>query len=919
MTADPSKPDQSPPESKDRIPPARDLTVITCHTTADFDALASMLAAKKLYPEAVAVFPGAQEKNLRNFFLQSTIYALDITRVKQVDLDRIQRLVLVDTRQKSRIGKFKEIVDHPEVEIHVYDHHPDSKDDIQGRINLVRTTGANVTLMVDLLQERGITLTEEEATILAVGIYEDTGSFTFASTTPQDFAAAAWLLEQGANLNLVADLITHELTSEQITLLGDLLQAAEYVNFRGVEIVVSRVSTDAYVGDFAVLVHKFMDMENLGVLFALARMEDRIYVVARSRISEVNVGQILSHLGGGGHPTAASATIKDLTLTQVHQKLLMLLESNVRPVRRARTLMSAPVVSVSPEASISEARQTLGHYSLNALPVVDRGRPVGILTRQVMARAARHGLEEQPVADYMDPELSTVSPEATLHEVQQAVIDRRQRLLPVVEEEQVVGVITRTDLLTALVEEPLGAEDLMDRIGPAGEARRRSVLGLMRERLPHWIIELLADLGRAARELGYEAMAVGGFIRDLYLRRRNLDIDVVIEGDGIAFAKAFAREHGIRVVTHDKFNTAVLVFPDKFKIDVATARMEYYESPAALPVVQVSSIKHDLARRDFTINTLAVSLNPERFGTLLDFFFAQRDIKDRVIRVLHNLSFIEDPTRILRAVRFESRFSFRIGKLTEKLIVNAVQMDAVARLDGRRLSGELRHLLEEEQPARCLRRLAEFGVLSAIHPGLEYDDDLDEALGRLGDALAWYELSFLENPIDHWRAYYLVLTHRLVEDERRRLAARLELSPKLSEVLLTGQARAEEAARRLARPRTHLDGENSLDPDRRRYRPASETYRLLSGLAPEFLVYIMAITTRAAVQRSVSTYLTRLRQVRPELTGEDLKALGLTPGPLFSTILDHLLEARLNLEVKTRGDEIDLVKRHYLTEARDHV
>jgi tRNA nucleotidyltransferase (CCA-adding enzyme) len=914
-----TKPNHNRSNAKGRPQPPRDLTVITCHTTADFDALASMLAAKKLYPDAVVVFPGAQEKNLRNFFLQSTIYALDITRVKQVDLERIKRLVLVDTRQKSRIGKFEQIVDHPEVEIHVYDHHPDSPDDIQGQVSLVRTTGANVTLMVDLIKERGIALTEEEATILAVGIYEDTGSFTFASTTPADFAAAAWLLEQGANLNLVADLITQELTSEQITLLGDLLQAAETLNLRGVEIVVSRVSTDAYVGDFAVLVHKFMDMENLGVLFALARMEDRIYVVARSRLAEVNVGQILSHLGGGGHPTAASATIKDLTLPQVHQKLLMLLESDVRPVKRARKLMSAPVVSVTPETSISQAREMLGRYGLNALPVIDRGRPVGLLTRQVMARAARHGLEEQPVADYMDPEVSVVSPEATLHEIQQAIIDRRQRLLPVVQGDQVVGVITRTDLLTALVEEPLIPEDRIDRIGAAGEGRRRSVLGLMRERLPHWIIELLADLGRVARELDYEAMAVGGFIRDLFLRRRNLDIDVVIEGDGIAFARAFAQKHGIRVVTHDKFNTAVLVFPDNFKIDVATARMEYYESPAALPVVQVSSIKQDLARRDFTINTLAVSLGPERFGTLLDFFFAQRDIKDRVIRVLHNLSFIEDPTRILRAVRFESRFSFRIGKLTEKLIANAVQMDSVARLDGRRLFGELKHLLEEEQPTRCLRRLADFGVLTAVHPDLDYDDDLDEAMDRLGNALAWYELSFLENPIEHWRAYYLVLTHRLTGDQRRALANRLELTSKLSEGLLAGQDRAEDAARRLARRGTVLEGENDPDNDRGRYRPSSEVYRLLSGLAPEFLVYIMAITTRSAVQRAVSTYLTRLRRLKPELTGEDLKAMGLTPGPLFSKILDHLLEAKLNLEVKTRADEIELVRRNYLTEASDHV
>ena len=180
----------------------------------------------------------------------------------------------------------------------------------------------------------------------------------------------------------------------------------------------------------------------------------------------------------------------------------------------------------------------------------------------------------------------------------------------------------------------------------------------MKERLSRRIIDILKAIGENANKLGYDAYVVGGFVRDLFLYRSNEDMDIVIEGDGIAFAKRYAEAVHARIHAYDKFGTAVIIFPDGFKIDVASARLEYYKFPAALPTVQMSSIKLDLFRRDFTVNTLAIQLNPAKFGVLIDFFAAQRDIKEKTIRVLHNLSFVEDPTRVFRAIRFEQRFGF---------------------------------------------------------------------------------------------------------------------------------------------------------------------------------------------------------------------------------------------------------------------
>ena len=290
------------------------LTVITTHINADFDAVASMLAAQKLYPGAVVVFPGSQEKNLRDFFVKSMAYLFNMADIKDIDFANIKRLVLVDTRQPHRIGKLAELLDREDIIIHSYDHHPTKANDVRGDLEVVRTTGATVTILTDIIKEKGIDISPDEATMMCLGISEDTGSFTFASTTVEDFRAAAFLLSNGANLNIVSNLISREINPEQVGLLNDMIQAATRYNITGIEVLVTSVTSDKYVPDFAFLVHKMVKMEDRDAIFAIARMENKIYVVARSRIAEVDAGSILENLGGGGHPYAAAVSYTHLTL-----------------------------------------------------------------------------------------------------------------------------------------------------------------------------------------------------------------------------------------------------------------------------------------------------------------------------------------------------------------------------------------------------------------------------------------------------------------------------------------------------------------------------------------------------------------------------------------------------------------------------
>ena len=874
----------------------RTLEIITTHVNADFDGLASMVAAKKLYPEALLVFPGSQEKNLRDFFIRSSLYFLNFAKIKDINLEDVKRLILVDTRQASRIGKFGELFPNDAVDVHVYDHHPDSPDDLKGSVSVVRPVGATVSLLTEIIRERGIPLTADEATILALGIYEDTGSFTFASTTPAEFAAAKYLLEQGANLNTVAEMLTRELTVEQVALLNDLIRNASTINLSGIEIVLARATSSQYVGDFAVLAHKFMDMENIQVLFAMAQMEERVFIVGRSRLEEVNVGEILAELGGGGHAYAASATVKDTPLAQVEKKLREVLVHWVRPRRTAREIMSYPVMSVTPATTLSEAHRFMTLHNINALPVIDNGDLKGLINRQIVEKAIFHGLEDLPVKEYMTTEVATVGPNATLAEIQERLVINKQRLLPVVDAGRVLGIVSRTDLLNLLMAPGEEPEDNLEReSGPM--LRKKNVAGIIRERLPRKIVDILKQIGQVADELGYNAYVVGGFVRDLFLRHENLDIDIVIEGDAVTFARQFAQRcTNARVRVFQKFKTAVIIYPDGFKVDVATARTEYYETPGALPIVERSSLKMDLYRRDFTINTLAVKLNERHFGILIDYFGSQRDIKDGRISVLHNLSFVEDPTRVFRAIRFEQRFGFKTTKLTANLIENAVRMNFFDRLSGTRLFTELRLILMEENPIPAIARLDEFDLLKFIHPTIHYDLNTRWLLDQVRGVLAWHDLLFLDDPYDRWYVYFLGLIEPLKEEQLLELTRRLNTPPKFSETLLWAKGAADHTLLRLYR-------QTNPTP--------KEIYYLLHELSTEFLLYMMAKTRQEGTKRAISLYFTQLKNIRPLLSGKDLQEMGYEPGPRYRFMLQKLLEAHLDGLVQTRGDEIAFLQKHF--------
>jgi len=880
------------------------MEIITTHISADFDCLASMVAAQKLYPDAQMVFSGAVEKAPREY-LKAFGEPHQIAKARDIDLDRVTRLVVVDTQDPERIGIFNQLLGKEGVDVHVYDHHLDVVNPLAAHQTVVRKRGSCVTILCEELAERDVELSPQESTLLALGIYQDTHSLISPSSTPEDFQAVGQLVAAGADLNVVADYVEPRLNSEQLDVMNEWIKSLEIVNVNGVDVALAQAAVDYYVGDLAVVLHRMMELEGLQAAFAVVALENRVYLIGRSRTEEINVAHILRAFGGGGHAYAASASASDLTLIQARHELLTHLSKNVEPIQLVRDVMHQPVISLKSKDTVHKAEADMTKFNLNTLPVLSGKKPVGLVTRQVVEKAIHHKMTKEPVEEIMVREFSVTTPDAFFKTLVPVIIEDKQKVVPVVHSENgyMIGIVSRGDLLRVLHKDMARytQEPYASLLEP-GDHFVKNVKSLMNERLPREIIHMLETVSDTADELDCGVYMVGGFVRDLLLRNENLDLDIVVEGDGISFARALSRKLGGRMVGHEKFGTSVVILPNGFKLDVATARTEYYKHPGALPTVEKSSIKSDLFRRDFTFNSLAVKLNGKGAFTLIDYFNGQRDLKGKVVRVLHNLSFVEDPCRAFRAVRFEQRLGFQMGRQTESFLKRAVQKNLVDKLSGVRLFNELVLMLKEKQPVQCLNRMKALGLLQVIHPKIMKGGRNGVVLERIEEVMSMSKIVTLVEDPEIWFVYFLGLLYGLDKRDLNRVASRLSLSAKIKNRTHQDLAWCDSVLKTLKR--------------KKKFQP-SEIYNLFSESSNEAVLLMMAVSGNDRINKYVLLYFTQYHpSAALDLTGDDLIRLGLKPGPVFQTVFQTLREARLNGQVRTREEEEALVRRRFLCAER---
>jgi len=396
--------------------------------------------------------------------------------------------------------------------------------------------------------------------------------------------------------------------------------------------------------------------------------------------------------------------------------------------------------------------------------------------------------------------------------------------------------------------------------------------------LPPPVLALIIISGQEAAQLGQELYMVGGVVRDLFLGRANFDYDLVVEGNAIDLARKLAKNSRAKLTVHTRFGTSKLIYPE-FSLDLATARSEIYSRPGALPTVKPGNLKDDLIRRDFSINAMALHLNPQRFGELIDLYQGRNDLEHQLIRILHPKSFIDDATRILRAIRYEQRLGFKLEAETEKLLRHDMSM--LNTISGDRIRHELELILKEYEPERALRRAEALGVLSQLNPSLKGNGLLAKTFVAARQIGKRTSLSTL---------YLCLLIYNLNEKENEEFTSHLNFSKN-----------SVQAMRQTLQLKAQLHNLESpgLKP--------SDVYRLLHGYSA-LAIQANALASESPIAHQyLNLYLNKLRYVKPLLNGEDLKKMGIPPGPNIGEILSILLKTRLDGEVRTRKDEEKLV------------
>nr|WP_282580125.1 CBS domain-containing protein [Natroniella sulfidigena] len=555
--------------------------------------------------------------------------------------------------------------------------------------------------------------------------------------------------------------------------------------------------------------------------------------------------------------------------------------------------MSSPVKSVAPDTSMEEADELMLRYGHSGLVVEEDKELVGIISRRDIDKVRNHDLLHAPVKGYMSTDVVTIEAETSLKEVQDLIVQHDIGRLPVTDQQgKLVGIITRSDLLKLLY----GTDDyiknrqnLYGRSLVEVQEKRYNIdqkLGLVEER----IMELLKSAAQLADLLDVDLYLVGGFVRDLLLEKRSLDLDLVVEGDGIKFARKLAQKLNGALNVHHDFGTATISLDNNLNLDIATTRVEYYSDIASLPEIELGSIQQDLFRRDFTINALAIQLNQESFGQLVDFFDGKVDLEEGIIRLLHNFSLHDDPTRIFRGLRFASRYQYRFEAETEKLIKQAVDLNVVDKLSNNRLISEVKKGLNDTHPLSFIKLLVKYDLLGYLSNNIEWNRAKEEVANNLAKIMEWSNSLSITFNFDKWLLYFALLVTGLEKKEIENLATDFNLSSDCLERLLF-TLEVEQVVEQL------LVAESN-----------SVIYTLLSQLTIEDILLVLARESK--LKEKVKLYLEKLQWIDIEVSGEDIIDLGYRPAPSFKKALKKIKKAKLDGQVEDYQEELQLLEEY---------
>lgn len=855
------------------------MEIILTHNNADFDAVASLLGAYKLHPEAIAILPKKAQSNVREFL---SLYQSAFPFVHWDDFKDGEAVTKVTITDTSRRLDMRDLRD--DVPTMIIDHHELKRDLLPHETWAGEILGAITTLLVERIREQKIKLTSLEATLFALGIYTDTGSFTYGGTSSRDIRAVAWLLEQGAVLDTVRRFMTKPLNIEQQALLEQLMDSIDSRSIHGYDLSVCTATSDKIIDNINTVVRVLRDILDVSALIVLVAMPEHVQLIARSTTDAINVGQLAEYFDGGGHPRASASAIPKLSLQAIHERVWQFLNQHIQPAIRVANLMSfGEVQTVSADDKISEIITPLRRIGHEGYPVLENNKVVGLLTMRSADKALEHGLKQSTVREVMNSGSITLNPDDSVNTLEEIMVSSQWGQIPVLDNTgKLIGIVTRTDLIRYWGQTHPTVAIEIPKINPVEASQ---TLGEANIRL----VEFIADFAQSKKMYLY---MVGGIVRDLLLKRPNFDIDFVLEGNAIDFAEALQAKYGGEIQSYPPFGTATWTLTEDVAeklglslsdiphhLDFATARSELYEHPTALPTVYNSGIKLDLRRRDFTINSMAVQLSPVRaMWQILDFYGGLSDLDNGLIRVLHSLSFVDDPTRILRAVRFANRLNFEIEARTKDLIQSALPM--LKRVTGERLQNELTLILNDDSPADALIQLEQLNILQSIHPQFQIPNNIRDVFDLL--AQKKYPQWGQESDLLRWHILMATVNHEAIEailEELLFAQNKISSIKKSAEILQD----ASEVIYDDAKP--------------------SVIFKRLKPLTDEALMTVWLLADTALARQRIKTFYMSWRHIKPISDGNTLKQMGLKPSPIFREILERLQDAWLDGEVHDEEQE----------------
>lgn len=856
---------------------------------ADLDMLGAARCLQLLNPQAQLLHPVRLKQNAWEAVRKSEWFKT--IKISDVDFKQLKCVHMVGISQSRHNIELVEAIGRHGTETVVYTERQ-ARLPFSFIIKQFHNLSMTAAMMNHLLSER-ISLDNDDKQLFNLAVCEKTWLGLSSKCREEDFKALAFLRSHNFSSFKTANAINLGFREGQAAAYHLILKSIEDIQPGYWPVSFAAIKTNNAIQDLEPVIDAvWSDISSTSALIMVTYQNfSRIW--ARSSISQIDFFDVFSEFRPARHRNWIYFNFTGHGHEQNRARLLLHLENNLRPDLTAGDIMSASPRCVSASTTVKQALDEMLKFNIMSLIVIKNDEFAGIITRRDLDRALQMNLLASEIGPWVPTEMPVISPSTPVRVLKNLMIRYNLTRLPVIEQGRVKGIITTHELLRAIPDYLPLPHDFLPLAEKVHMPEPLQIEEILKRVFSLRIFHLLNKISRFAGKLGIAAFAVGGFVRDLLLERQNFDLDVVIIGDAMKFAAEFSKEMNCDFKVFDRFHTARIYLED-LKVDFSSARIEHYSTPGALPQIEYSGLSNDLYRRDFTINALALSLVPESFLQLKDFFGGFNDLINRKIKILHSFSFLEDPTRLFRALRFAGRFNFNLEKDTQRAFELAVSREAIARLSIKRIATEISRCFNEDRPQQIISDIFDAGLMKFLSPEL-VDASILPGRFKLIRALV-KRFRPMPEEIDSEAVYWTGLLSAL----------NIESAEKLLDATGTPHNRRVKILQALISINSIPGQLNHINED-----DHQGLYDLLSGLYPESLISTVAFAVDKRNARKILFYVINLRQIKCHISGKDLLAEGIKPGPHIRRIFNHIISLKLNGQPLNREEELKIAAELY--------